>query len=153
MECTKWASVSILQKGSGQETKRRGTFLVNQQGHPKEAFPLRCQSKVAHLCPTLCDPMDCSLPGSSIHRIFQARILEWAAISFSLGSSRPRDQTQGSNPRLLHSRQTLYRLSKMWQVITTIKHTFTPVTVTPGRSFISLVSRPCWEYLFQITIP
>ena len=47
-------------------------------------------------CPTLCDPMDCSLPGSSIHGIFQARILEWVAISFSRRSSRPRDWTQVS---------------------------------------------------------
>ena len=39
----------------------------------------------------LCNPMDCSLPGSSIHRIFQARILEWVAISFSRVSSQPRD--------------------------------------------------------------
>ena len=38
---------------------------------------------VAKLCPTLCDPMDCGLPGSSVHGIFQARILEWVAISFS----------------------------------------------------------------------
>ena len=44
-------------------------------------------SEVAQLCPTLCDPMDCSLPGCSIHRIFQARVLEWVAISFSRGSS------------------------------------------------------------------
>ena len=42
------------------------------------------RSEVAQLCPTLCDPMDCSLPGSSVHWIFQARILEWVAISFSL---------------------------------------------------------------------
>ena len=47
----------------------------------------------AHLCPTLCDPMHCSPPGSSVHVISQARILEWVAISFSKGSSRPRDQT------------------------------------------------------------
>ena len=40
--------------------------------------------------------MDCSLPGSSVHGIFQARVLEWAAISFSRGSSQPRDQTQVS---------------------------------------------------------
>ena len=40
-------------------------------------------SEVTQSCPTLCDPMDCSLPGSSIHGIFQARILEWFAISFS----------------------------------------------------------------------
>ena len=45
----------------------------------------------------LCDPMDCSPPGSSVHGILQARILEWVAISFSRGSSRPRDQTQVSH--------------------------------------------------------
>ena len=49
------------------------------------------ETEVAQLCLTLCDPMDCSLPGSSIHGIFQARILEWVAISFSRGSSQPRD--------------------------------------------------------------
>ena len=42
-------------------------------------------------CPTLCDPMSCSLQGSSVHGIFQARVLEWVAISFSRRSSRPRD--------------------------------------------------------------
>ena len=47
----------------------------------------------AQLCLTLCDPMDCSLPDSSVHETFQARILEWVALSFSRGSSRPRDQT------------------------------------------------------------
>ena len=41
----------------------------------------------------LCDPMDCSVPGSSVHAIFQARVLEWVAISFSRRSSRPRDRT------------------------------------------------------------
>ena len=46
---------------------------------------------VAQSCPTLCHPMDCSPPGSSIYGIFQARILEWAAISYSRGSSRPRN--------------------------------------------------------------
>ena len=51
------------------------------------------ESEVAQSCPTLCDPMDCSLPGSSVHGIFQARELEWGAISFSRGSSWPRDRT------------------------------------------------------------
>ena len=41
------------------------------------------ESEVAQSCPTLSDPMDCSLPGSSIHRIFQATVLEWGAIAFS----------------------------------------------------------------------
>ena len=51
-------------------------------------FLLQCmkvknQSEVAQSCPTLSDPMDCSLPGSSVHGIFQARVLEWGAITFS----------------------------------------------------------------------
>ena len=51
---------------------------------------------VAQSCLTLCNPRDCSLPGSSVHRILQARILEWVAIPFSKGSSRSREQTQVS---------------------------------------------------------
>ena len=47
----------------------------------------------APLSLTLCDAMDCSLPGFSVHGIFQARILEWVAISYSRGSSQPRDRT------------------------------------------------------------
>ena len=41
-------------------------------------------SEVTQSCPTLCDPMDCSPPGSSVHGILQARVLEWGAISFSI---------------------------------------------------------------------
>ena len=52
---------------------------------------------VTQLCLTLCDPMDCSLPGSSVHGISQARIREWIAISFSRGSSWLRDQIQVSH--------------------------------------------------------
>ena len=48
----------------------------------------------AQLCSTLCDPMDCSPPDSSAHGNFQARILQWVAISFSRGSSQPRDWTR-----------------------------------------------------------
>ena len=48
---------------------------------------------IPKLCPTLCDPMYHSLPGSSLHGILQARILEWVAISFSRGSSKPKDPT------------------------------------------------------------
>ena len=66
------------------------TCYLNLQGEVK-------WSEVAQWCPTLCDPVDCSLPGSSIHGILQARILEWVAISFSRGSSRRRDRTQVSH--------------------------------------------------------
>ena len=53
-------------------------------------------SEVTQSCLTLCDTMDCSPPGSSVHGIFQARVLEWVAISFSRGSSQPRDQIRVS---------------------------------------------------------
>ena len=64
-------------------------------------------SEVTQSCLTLCDPMNCSLPGSLVHGIFQARILEWVTICFSRVSSQPRDQTLG----LLHRGQMLYHLS------------------------------------------
>ena len=48
---------------------------------------------VTQACPTLCDPMDCTQPGSSVHGLLQARILEWVAVPSFGGSSRPRDQT------------------------------------------------------------
>ena len=67
----------------------------------------QCEKKkkenVAQWYPTLCDPMDCSLPGSSVCGILQTRMLEWVAIPFSKGSSQPRDQTLVS--------QILYHLS------------------------------------------
>ena len=62
---------------------------------------------VTQSCVTLQDPMDCSPPGSCVLGIFQARILEWVAISFSRGIL----PTQGSNSGLLHCRQILYQLS------------------------------------------
>ena len=65
----------------------------------------KSESEVAQSC--LCDPMDCSLTGSSVHGIFQAIVLEWIAISFSRGIF----LTQGLNPGLPHCRQMLYRLS------------------------------------------
>ena len=49
-----------------------------------QCMKVKSESEVAQLCPTLRDPMDCSLPGSSIHGIFQARVLEWGAIAFSV---------------------------------------------------------------------
>ena len=48
-----------------------------------QCVKVKSESEVAQLCPTISNPMDCSLPGSSIHGIFQARVLEWGAIAFS----------------------------------------------------------------------
>ena len=72
---------------------------------PSTSALLRSDQSLTHsVLPTLCDPMDCSPPGSSVHGILQARILEWVAISFSRGSSWLRDQIRVS----CISRQMLY---------------------------------------------
>ena len=73
--------------------KSAGEFLKN---HWSPFLSCCCCCLVAKSCPTLCDPVDHSPPGSSIHGILQARILEWVAISFSRASSQPRDQTHVS---------------------------------------------------------
>ena len=52
-----------------------------------QCMKVKSESEVAQLCPTLSDPMDCSLPGSSVHGIFQARVLEWGTIAFSVHTS------------------------------------------------------------------
>ena len=75
---------------------RPSCFILTCPGRLEVFFRIFClslgsfksKSEVAQSC--LCDPMDSSLPGSSVHWIFQARVLEWAAISFSRGSSQPR---------------------------------------------------------------
>ena len=52
-----------------------------------QCMKVKSESEVAQSCPTLSDPMNCSLPGSSIHGIFQARVLEWGATAFSIRTS------------------------------------------------------------------
>ena len=71
--------------------------IVPDPAPPPPALHLsgRLRAKSLQLCPTLCDTKDCSLPGSSVHGILQARILESVAISFSRRSSSPRDGTLG----------------------------------------------------------
>ena len=79
-----------------EESERASLKLHIQKTKTLASGPFVKWSEVAQSCPTLCDPVDCSLAGSSIHGILQARILEQVAISFSRGSSRPRDLTQVS---------------------------------------------------------
>ena len=75
-----------------------------------------CESVCVCVCiqwyPALCDLMDCGPPGSSVHRISQARILDWVAISFSRGSSWPRDQTHISCISYI-GRWILYQLNHL----------------------------------------
>ena len=83
-----------------------------------QCMKVKSESEVAQLCPTLCDPMDCSPPGSSVHGTLQARVLEWGAIAFSkntgVGSNSLLQEiflTQGSNPGHLYCRYILHHLS------------------------------------------
>ena len=80
-----WKVGSEVEGNSQSET-------ISQQGW-RIKLPSEDKCLVAPACPTLCSPMNCSTPGSSAHGIFQARILEWGAISSSRGSSRPRGWT------------------------------------------------------------
>ena len=83
----------------------------------------RASEVVAQSCPTLCNPMDCSLPSSSVHGIFQAIVLEWIAISFSRGSSWPRDRTWVS--RIVDRRFTAWATREVqW---------FTNINESPGK--------------------
>ena len=80
------------------------------------------ESEVTQSCLTLCDPMDCSLPGFSIDGIFQARILEWVTISFSRRSSQPRDWTQVScnvcrRFTIWATREVIFHWKNQWQKI------------------------------------
>ena len=72
-------------------------------------------AKSLQSCPTLCDPMDCSLPGSSVHGIFQTRILEWVAVPSSKGSFRPRDRICVSAISCLGRRLLFGRPIELWR--------------------------------------
>ena len=88
-ERQKWLSEEAL-KRAGKEQKLKAK--------EKRKVKVKSENEVTQSCLTLCDPVDCSLSGSSVHGIFQARVLEWGAISFSRGSSQPRDRTWVSYP-------------------------------------------------------
>ena len=83
-----WYLNVIKWKGASHDVSSKAIPMV-------QAYPVLYwwSGGVAQSCLTLCDPIACSPPGSSVHGIFQARALEWAAISFSMGSSQPRDRT------------------------------------------------------------
>ena len=89
-----WADLSYFTVHSTFSPGPPQDRAVSRPSH--QCFPV-CESEVAQSCPTLCNPMDCSLPGFSIHGIFQARILEWVAFPFFREYSQPRDWTQVSH--------------------------------------------------------
>ena len=85
----RWGSDFVINK-----FRSSGLWLKKKKKKPSPFESTNeSESEVAQLCPILWDPMDCNLSGCSVHGIFQARVLEWIAISFSRGSSRPRNRT------------------------------------------------------------
>ena len=86
---TTWSSSPSLCSSYTDRMQSADARSIHWEPHWKEVKVLVAQS-----CPTLCDPMHCSPPGSSVHGIFQVRILEWVAISFSRGSSWPKNWTR-----------------------------------------------------------
>ena len=84
---------SMLSAHSGIKLKLQRTIARKIPKYLEIKQHMCVHVKTLQLCPTLCNPMDCSLSGSSVHGILQARTLEWVAIPSSRGSSQPRDQT------------------------------------------------------------
>ena len=131
--------------------------LANQKSLPSLYFPSLCE--VAQSYPTLCNPMDCSLSGSSIHGIFQARVLEWIAISFSRGSPQARNRTRvsriaGKRFTVWATRETLFPLwvftktQYFGQVGFAAWTTNTPVLLYPASLFLSSSLHPCLKKHF-----
>ena len=89
--CTHPSNQGPKMPPKGRQLKQKRLPLLSSVRTPH--FMKQPWSDVAHSCPPLCDPTDCSLPGSSVHGIFQGRVLEWVAVSFSKGSFWPRDWT------------------------------------------------------------
>jgi len=101
------------------------------------------ESEVAQLCLTLCDPMDCSLPDSSINGIFKARILVWIAISFSRRSSQPRDWTWVSHIVGRHFTISVqFSVTQSWLFFETpwIAACQASMSITNSRSSLKLMS-------------
>ena len=81
-----------------------------------QCMKVKSESEVAQSCPTLSDPMDCSRPGSSIHGIFQARVLEWGAIAFSYSLLAYRKNLFFFFYSLLAYRKTIFKILTLYPV-------------------------------------
>ena len=88
------------------------TCKLEMQKIISDIYESESESEVAQSCPTLCDPIDCSLPGSSVHGILQAIVLEWIVISFARGSSQPRARTRVS--RIVNRHVTVWATREMY---------------------------------------
>ena len=116
-----WTGGSAFSFGTGLCKLFRWSGLPGLLSDTKES-----ENEVVQLCQTLCNPVDCSPPVSSIHGIFQTRILEWVAISFSRGSSPHRDQTWVSH--------TTGRLLTVWA-------SRDPIQISKSKAYLNHLSR------------
>ena len=123
-----------------------------------QCMKVKSDSEVAQSCPTLSDPMDCSLPGSSIHGIFQARVLEWVAIAFSVILLRSRVNSSAVCIILYQMEKiffVLYFLLDMWQLLHLVSDIicflapsiYVPVSVSDcllgSGIFLRVITRSC----------
>ena len=113
---------------------------------------LCCCTVLCHSCPALCDPMDCSPPGSPVHGIFQARTLGWVAISFSRRSSQPRDWTHNScvsciGRRILYHCMGIMLGGNQISLITPTKSL--PETMSPSSTPTGLTSPHCHSSMYK----
>ena len=134
-----WSLLSILQE---RRSRRNSNYnflsLFSASLH---------MCSVAQSCPTLCDSMDCSLPGSTVHRISQARTLDWVAISFSRGSSRPRNWTCIS----CIGRLILYPLCHLGRCFPPHSYTIIPNKLEIGTQVSTTLET--YRLLFNISFP
>ena len=103
---------------------------------------------IAQFCLTLCDPMDCSLPGSSIPGILQAGILEWVAISFPRRSSQPRDRTWVS--RIAGRRFTIWATMEVKKCTHVYVNTHICIYVRNSKNILIMVSVPSCTWLLSL---
>ena len=126
------------------------TWMVLEIIILSEGSVSKCE--LAQLRPTLCDPVDCSLPDSSVHGILQARILEWVAVSFFRGSSQSRNWTQASHIagrcfyRLSGIKAILDKTASVLSGIEAVVHYHTPALL---KSILDEAVKP-FKCLFHI---
>ena len=96
-----------------------------------QCMKVKSESEVAQSCPTLRDPMDCSLPGSSVHGIFQARVLEWGAIAFSDHLLRPCKKSHADSVPNQSSQEGTHLYTSLF-VPGSLKSETKSVSITPG---------------------
>ena len=147
-----WSTISHLNPQVGHARSRgpEGAWPeVLKPGHVRQqgtAFMTQCARMLPlQLCPALCNPKDCSPPGSSVHGIPQARLLEWVAIPLSRGSSQPRDRTTSlMSPALAEG---FFTTSTTWEEICNFYFSSTPMWREGGQISTNLEERllpACW---------